>query len=602
MRSFLLLTFFALLAFHPLHAQQSHNMTLLDRYDVDTLPESIGYAYNDCWGYTDCDAREYAILGSASYMHFLDLADPTNIKEIAAIPGGNTTLWREMRTFGQRAYSVCDNCSEGMMIFDLSQLPDTVVKTNQISSFFQSCHTIFIDVEAGWLYAAGTNTTNDGLFIFDLNADPDNPVLIGNTSLPGGYVHDMYVRGKIGYCSHGNNGYYVYDFSNPQTPILLGTLTDYPQSGYNHSSWMTDDGQYMVLCDETHNRSVKMLDVSDLSDIQVTDLFRSALLGPQDTASIAHNPVIREHYAFVSYYHDGVQVFDISDPYDVKKVAWYDTHLGNNNYNGFEGCWGVYAFLPSGLILGSDMNNGLYVLQLDSIFLDPLPVPLYPGAEIQLTGEANFCEGQSVGLVADSNAGSIEWYMDGELMEQESPQIEVSASGVYTATLHDEYCTTQSDPVMIQVFVPIVPSLSFANDTLFSSPALSYQWFLDGEPINGATGPFITPLLSGLYSVETVDTNGCGAVSEEFLVTINSAAEGLPEGWKIYPNPAQDQIIIEISGNGSFTLTDLLGRVLVESVFISSVSQVDLEYLSKGMYVLRLQSEGKAWIEKIEIR
>ena len=105
-----------------------------------------------------------------------------------------------------------------------------------------------------------------------------------------------------------------------------------------------------------------------------------------------------------------------------------------------------------------------------------------------------------------------------------------------------------------------------------------------------------------MYSVETVDTNGCGAVSEEFLVTINSLAEGLPKGWKVYPNPAQDQIIIEVSGNGSFTLTDLLGRVLVESAFISSVSQVNLENLSKGMYVLRLQSEGKTWTEKLEIR
>lgn len=600
MRSFILLPFFALLAFDALDAQQSHNMTLLDRYDVDSLPLSMGYAYNDCWGYADCDGREYAILGSTRYMHFFDLADPAEIKEIAAIPGGNTTLWREMRTFGQRAYSVCDNCSEGMMIFDLSQLPAAVVKTNQINSFFQSAHTIFIDEEAGWLYAAGTNTTNSGLIIFDLNADPDNPVQIASTNLPGGYVHDMYVRGKIGYCSHGNNGFYVYDFSNPQTPVLLGTLTNYPQEGYNHSSWMSADGQYMVMCDETHNKSVKMLDVSELSDIQVTDLFRSAMLGPQDTASIAHNPVIREHYAFISYYHDGVQVFDISDPNDVKKVAWYDTHLGNSNYNGFQGCWGVYAFLPSGLILGSDMNNGLYVFQLDSIFLDPLSVPLYPSAEIQLSGDGNLCEGQSVDLIADSSITSIEWYLDGELMEQESPQIEVSEAGEYTASLHDEYCTTQADPVEIQVFEPIVPSLSYENDTLFSSPALSYQWFLDGELINGATDPFIVPLSSGLYSVETVDANGCTASSEPFL--INSVGDELPEDWKIYPNPVQDQIIIEISGNGSFTLTDLLGRVVVERVSISSVSQVDLEYLSRGMYVLRLQSEGKAWIEIIEIR
>ena len=657
-------------------------MSLLGHYDVDTLPQASGYAYNDCWGFTDCGGREYAILGSARYVHFFDLQDPFNPLEVAAIGGGATTLWREMRTFGQRAYTVCDNCDEGLLVFDLSQLPDTVVKTNQTTGFFKSSHTLFIDEEAGWLYAAGTDFNNNGLVILDLNSDPDNPVQIGNPVLPGGYVHDMYVRDNIGFCSHGNNGYYVYDFSNPQNPLLLGTLTNYPQDGYNHSSWMTPDGQYMVMCDETWNKSVKMVDVSNPSDMHVTDLFRSALLGPADTASIAHNPLVRENFAFISYYHDGVQVFDISDPTNVQQVAWYDTHPANTNYSGFQGCWGVFAFLPSGTILGSDMKNGLFIFSLDSILLDPIDVPAFPDPVITASGDPLICEGETIGLTADSGITSIDWYLDGEPLAWETAGIEVGEAGIYTATLQDQYCVTQSDslslqvqepplidvtymdslacqgdtillsasagleswqwnlggapienavqstwpvsvsglysvtgvsgpcsatsePVWIEVAEPVVPLLTFENDTLFSTSALAYQWYFNGIPVSGGTGPFLVPGESGMYWVETTDGNGCNALSEGLEVGLpNFVQEGLPRGWKIFPNPARELVYIENPGQteGFFTVTDLFGRKVVEGRLQTHLYPVDLGGLAEGMYLFSIRSAGIAGFEKIWVR
>ena len=40
----------------------------------------------------------------------------------------------------------------------------------------------------------------------------------------------------------------------------------------------------------------------------------------------------------------------------------YDTYTQGSG-NGFNGCWGVYPFLPSGTIVASDIDNGLFVLQ-----------------------------------------------------------------------------------------------------------------------------------------------------------------------------------------------------------------------------------------------
>ena len=73
--------------------------------------------------------------------------------------------------------------------------------------------------------------------------------------------------------------------------------------------------------------------------------------------------MIRDNLVFVSYYHDGLQVFDISSPSEPNLVAWYDTHL-QDSYLGYQGAWGVHSALPSGKVLISDMKNGLHVLKL----------------------------------------------------------------------------------------------------------------------------------------------------------------------------------------------------------------------------------------------
>lgn len=581
----------ALLLHFSAQTQISHQMTLLGNYHVDTLPSSGSTRYNDVWGYTDCGGREYGILGSAAYVHFFDLANPEEPVEIESFPGGNTTTWRDMKTFRQRAYSVCDVCQEGLMIFDLSQLPDTVIKTNQTTEFFSRSHNIFIDEESGWLFAAGSNGSPNGAVILDLNADPDNPVLLGNPELAGGYFHDIYVKNKIGYCSHAGNGYYVYDFSDPQNPVLLGSLTDYPQSGYNHSSWVTPDGQYAVMADETFNRGLKMLDVSDLSDIQVTDVFRSALLAPADTMSIPHNPFIRDNYVFISYYHDGVQVFDMSDPYNVQQAAWYDTYPANANYIGFQGCWGVYPFLPSGLILGSDMSNGLFVLSLDSIILDPIDRPSYPAASIASSGDDTLCPGESVLLIADSSATFVEWYQNGELMEWEETQLEVAGAGAYSAVLFNEYCQTLSDTLEIIAIDLPAPDIFFEYDTLFGPQAFAYQWFFNDEPIPGATGPFFVPEESGIYSLQIMDENGCQALSEPLEVEVVSGVKQVrATNLKVYPNPASGFVVVEKMGSSPepYTLYHSSGIKMKEGMLNDRESILAINELTPGCYFIKM--------------
>ncbi len=402
-------------------------------------------SYNDIWGYVDCEGREYAIIGSSEAVHFFNLEDPANPVQIANFPGGEWVIWRDIKTYGHYAYSVCDGCSEGMMVFDLSGLPNVVTKVLQTDEYFGSAHNIYIDVNRGRLHVIGANSGN---IIFDLTQTPENPQLINDLSWAGGYAHDLFVRNDTAYGSHGFNGLYVHDLSNPQMDVILGSLTAYPESGYNHASWLSGDGRYLVMADETHDRGLKLVDVSDLSDMTVTDVFRSALLGPDNMASIPHNPFIRGNLVICSYYHDGVQVFDFSDPENVQQVAWYDTYPDNADYNGYKGCWGVYPFLPSGIIIAADITYGLFVLQLDES-IDIADVPI----DIQVNSAPGIPDISFDGtqLTTTATADSYQWYFNGEALAGASQAAYTpTESGNYTlAVTNASGCTFFSEELQV---------------------------------------------------------------------------------------------------------------------------------------------------------
>jgi hypothetical protein len=59
-----------------------------------------------------------------------------------------------------------------------------------------------------------------------------------------------------------------------------------------------------------------------------------------------------------------VVVFDASNPDALVEVAHFDNYLiPGTNSAGTDGTWGVYPFLPSGNILVSDIENGLFILR-----------------------------------------------------------------------------------------------------------------------------------------------------------------------------------------------------------------------------------------------
>ena len=72
-----------------------------------------------------------------------------------------------------------------------------------------------------------------------------------------------------------------------------------------------------------------------------------------------HNIFVKGHFAHISYYKDGYVVLDISDPTNPQLAGWYDTYPSPSGT--YEGAWGCYPYFPSGTVVISDINTGLYV-------------------------------------------------------------------------------------------------------------------------------------------------------------------------------------------------------------------------------------------------
>lgn len=122
-----------------------------------------------------------------------------------------------------------------------------------------------------------------------------------------------------------------------------------------------------VLADENHGKDLKVVDVSDLTDMSTITTFNNEV---DPSKSIPHNVIIENNLVYVSYYFDGIYVFDISDPSNPYIKGYFDTS-SEPNLNNFRGCWGIYPYLPSGIVLASDMQNGLFIFNGDDLLSKP---------------------------------------------------------------------------------------------------------------------------------------------------------------------------------------------------------------------------------------
>lgn len=334
----------------PIQAQNSIELVGQLEYELNSQI-SANQIVNDIWGYVAPDGHEYALVGTFNGLSIVDLEDPTDPREIHFIRGPET-FWRDIKTFEEFAY-VCNESFEGILIVDLSGLPASIETKNISPEGMVSAHNLYQD--NGILYVVGANVLNGGIMALRLGRDPWNPEFIG--AYTQAYVHDVYVRGGRAFAAEINNTRLrILDISDPTDTRVVGQRS-YP-GAFTHNTWLNDRGDVCFTTDELPGANIISWDVSDPENIEELDRIQSSV---SRGSAIPHNVHVLNDYLVSSYYGDGIQVVDASRPHNLIEIGVYDT--APTQVAGFVGCWGAYPFLPSGLILASDLSSGLFVLR-----------------------------------------------------------------------------------------------------------------------------------------------------------------------------------------------------------------------------------------------
>ncbi|HET6227116.1 MAG TPA: choice-of-anchor B family protein [Bacteroidia bacterium] len=321
-----------------------------------------GVSCSNICGYVDKTGKEYALVGTSKGISIVDISNPDSPSEVKAV-NGPTSQWREIKVKGNYAYVTTEG-GGGLQIVNLSSLPTAsgiTVKswTGGTAGNLTSIHALHID--GNFVYLYGSKLFNGGPLVADIS-DPENPVYVGNYQDPAGgqtaYVHDGYVRNDTLYACHIYKGFMdIIDFKDKKNPKLLGSVTT--PSKFTHNSWLNESGKVVFTTDEKSNSFLTSYDISDPSNIKLLDKIQS---NPGSNSTVHNTHIIKVgngQFAVTSWYRDGFTIVDVTRPANLIQVGNYDTYSGSGE--GFNGDWGVFPYFPSGNIVVSNIEDGLYV-------------------------------------------------------------------------------------------------------------------------------------------------------------------------------------------------------------------------------------------------
>lgn len=187
-----------------------------------------------------------------------------------------------------------------------------------------------------------------------------------------------------------------------------------------------------------------------------------------------------------------------------------------------------------------------------------------PTVTVNAAGPVSFCAEDSVLLQGNAVSGATyQWLQNNSaITSATSSSMYAGASGNFALIITSGAgCSDTSAAIGVTEFAaPAAPVISMMGQVLTSTPGVTYQWYVDGNAISGATAQSYTVPLSqtGNFQVEITDANGCSSMSAIFPVLTLGAGEvagSLQPGF--FPNP------FTLSGTLSVPV-DREGALLVE--------------------------------------
>lgn len=233
-----------------------------------------------------------------------------------------------------------------------------------------------------------------------------------------------------------------------------------------------------------------------VKDANGTLLYQSGSTGNTLTGSWTGLEVVANNGPFT------VQVWDedaVSTNDDLGTFSFTISGTGNISFSGAGGTSGF-------IVVDTQVSDSFYNEEVITVFPAPSPTLDYDTESSTL-------------IVNEPSAVNYVWYFnDLPIDGATNSEYEDPSPGVYYVVVQNAFgCTGISNEIIVCPDVEVQYNSS-AGIVSVSGNYESYQWYYNGEIIEGATNAFYPIVDFGLYSVNITTSYGCDFISEETLV------------------------------------------------------------------------------------
>jgi choice-of-anchor B domain-containing protein len=558
------------------------NVDLLAYLPISSIGGTSGIDLNDIWGWVDpITGKEYALVGRSNGTAFVDVTDPVNPIYLGQLmTHTSTSLWRDIKVYQDHAFIVSEASGHGMQVFDLTRLrgltgPPVTFTEDAHYNKIGNTHNIYINEASGYAYLIGSTfgtsfLCSGGPHIVNIQ-DPLNPVM--EACYGGdGYTHDIHCVNYVGpdtehqgkeICAASNEDTVtILDVTNKSSIQMLSRNT-YPQSAYTHQGWFTEDHRYFLCDDELDETSFGFNTRTHIWDLADLDVPVRIGTFTHDVASIDHNQYVKGHYSFQSNYTSGLRILDIADINAPTLAGHFDTYTPNNSKS-FLGSWSNYPFLPSGNVVVSSIDEGLFVVDptFDNDEVAAVTIDLIPAVEDIVVPPQGGNFNYTVTFVNTTQATRTEtfWFV----MQQDNGAF-TQSRGPFSVTLGPGATFTRNFRQRVAGTAP-ADTYTYTGYVGGTFPDVQSALDSDSFPFSKSATIPSSDVDFSLYDADTDALIEDGASFSTFDATA-SEEEDLPQTYVLgqnYPNPFNPQTTIPYqlkeAANVSLAVYNALGQ------------------------------------------
>jgi len=143
-----------------------------------------------------------------------------------------------------------------------------------------------------------------------------------------------------------------------------------------------------------------------------------------------------------------------------------------------------------------------------------------------------------------------------------------------------------------RLFQMQIPMLKTHNNSIIASYASYYYWYLNNTLISGLNSQSIIPSSAGYYKVREMFFDGRFAFSDSIYFNPLSIDNNsiLPDNFKFYPNPASDNLTIEVAQRTEIEISNIEGQIIQRLKTIDNKTDIDISDFTNGVYIIRAQT------------